>query len=136
MSQLQRRDCQMFFLFRCLLLNKRPTLWQECCRKDLKAKDRSIINILNNWELKLSTECYKSKNKKMLRFYAEGVAHDDLKFWVGLSKKKFLGLNFTSMFWFYIVEPSYKQYYLYFMKMSVWILLKNISMKIFNTPKK
>ena len=35
---------------------------------------------------------------ELFRFYGEGVVEDDFKFWMGLGKKKFLGMNFTSMF--------------------------------------
>lgn len=34
------------------------------------------------------------------RFYGEGVVHDDLKFWSGLARKKFMNMNYASMFWF------------------------------------
>jgi hypothetical protein len=32
------------------------------------------------------------------KFYAEGMQMDDYKLWCGLSKKKFMGYNFSSGF--------------------------------------
>ena len=32
------------------------------------------------------------------RFYKGGMAIEDYKFWSGLGKKKFVGLNFVSLF--------------------------------------
>lgn len=35
---------------------------------------------------------------KQFRFYKDGLAIEDFKFWTGLAKKKFMGLNYTSLF--------------------------------------
>ncbi len=35
---------------------------------------------------------------KFLRFYKDGIVIDDFKFWTGPAKKKFMGLNYATMF--------------------------------------
>ena len=37
-------------------------------------------------------------NRFFVRFFKDGLPVEDFKFWSGLARKKFMGMNFVSMF--------------------------------------
>jgi len=48
---------------------------------------------------KQSTVSLRGTSKPIFRFYQkDGFPIEDFKFWSGLGRKKFMGLNFVSMF--------------------------------------
>lgn len=52
----------------------------------------------NKSEIKPLDDSWKGMLFSLSRFYKDGLAIEDFKFWAGLAKKKFMGLNYTSMF--------------------------------------
>lgn len=66
-----------------------------------------MSSILENNPMELDTYAQYIKQLKeelvvrfLQKFYAEGMQMDDYKLWCGLSKKKFMGYNFSSGFWY------------------------------------